>query len=156
MLTHAGGNMVSAVKAGVIRKFLDGDLPWTACRDSPSVAACIELAATQARELAEAGDRVAQYQLGRDDGYLDKDVAMLRRAAEGGFVLAQISMGFRLKKSEQWAEAGAVVQAKRRTGTPDRLVSTRTCPLQRTRGDPQPRAGLRTHTPRGPKRTRQW
>ena len=99
MLTHTGGNMVAAVKAGVIRKFLDGDLPWTACRDSPSVAACIELAATQARELAEAGDRVAQYQLGRDGGHLDKDEAMLRRAAEGGFVLAQISMGFRLKKA---------------------------------------------------------
>ena len=118
MLTHAGGNMVAAVKAGVIRKFLDGDLPWTACRDSPSVAACIELAATQARELAEAGDRVAQYQLGRDGGHLDKDEAMLRRAAEGGFVLAQISMGFRLKKSEQWAEAASWFRRSAEHGHP--------------------------------------
>ena len=33
---------------------------------------------------------------------------------------------------------GAVVRAKRRTGTPDRPVPTRTGPLQRMRGDPQP------------------
>ena len=116
MLSHAGGNMVSAVKAGVIRKFLDGDLPWTACGDSPSVAECIERAARQTRELAESGDRVAQYQLGRGDGHLDK--AMLRRAAEGGFVLAQMSMGFRLKKSEQWAEAASWFRRSAEQGHP--------------------------------------
>ena len=59
MLTHSDGNMVSAVKVEAIRKFLDGDLPWTACRDSPSVAACIEGAARQARELAEPPCRFA-------------------------------------------------------------------------------------------------
>ena len=78
-----GSNNISiAVKVEHLRRFLDGNLAWTACRDSPSVAACIERATTQTRELAEAGDRVAQYQLGRDDAHLDKDPAMLRRAAE--------------------------------------------------------------------------
>ena len=105
MLSGGDGNIVSAVKVEAIRIFLDGDSPWTACRDSPSVAECIERAARQTRELAEAGDGVAQYQLGRDGGYLDKDLAMLRRPAEVGFASAQSSMGFRLKEGEQWTEA---------------------------------------------------
>ena len=94
MHCQGSANMLIAVKVEHLRRFLSGDLPWTACRDSPSVAACIEQAATQARELAEAGDRVAQYQLGRDDGHLDKDVVMLRRGAQRGFASAQSSMGF--------------------------------------------------------------
>ena len=86
-------------------RVLNGDLAWTACRDYSSVAACIEQATRQARELAEAGDRVAQYQLGRDNGNLDKAPVMLLRAAEGGFASAQFSMGMRLKERKQWTEA---------------------------------------------------
>ena len=118
MLTHGAGNMESAVNVAVIRKFLDGDLPWTACRDHPSVAACIERATRQARELAEAGDRVAQYQLGRYSGHLDKDTAMLRRAAENGFVPAQNSLGFSLKDSERWADAARWFRRSARQGHP--------------------------------------
>ena len=118
MLTHGAGNMESAVNVAVIRKFLDGDLPWTACRDHPSVAACIEWATRQARELAEAGDRVAQYQLGRYSGHLDKDTAMLRRAAENGFVPAQNSLGFSLKDSERWADAARWFRRSARQGHP--------------------------------------
>ena len=105
MHCQGSDNMLIAVKVEHLRRFLAGDLAWTACRDYPSVAACIERATTQARELAETGDRVAQYQLGRDDGHLDKDAAMLRRAAEGGFASAQSSMGMRLKERKQWTEA---------------------------------------------------
>lgn len=98
-------NMVIAVKVEHLRRFLDGDLPWTACRAHSSVAVCIERTTRQTRELADSGDRVAQYQLGRDDGYLDKDVAMLRRAAEGGFAPAQASLGQWLRERKQWTEA---------------------------------------------------
>ena len=118
MLSDGDGNMVSAVKVDVIRRFLDGDLPWTACRDSPSVSECIEQATRQAEELAEAGDRVAQHQLGREGGHLHKDVAMLRRAAEGGFARAQASMGFRMKENEQWAEAARWFRRSAEQGDP--------------------------------------
>ncbi len=43
---------------------------------------------------------------------------MLRRAAEGGFALAQISMGFRLKKSEEWAEAARWFRRSAEQGHP--------------------------------------
>ena len=79
MHCQGSDNMAIAVKVELLRRFLDGDLAWTACKDLPSVAACIERATVQARELAASGDRVAQYQLGRDDGHLDKNPAMLRR-----------------------------------------------------------------------------
>ena len=117
---HSQGsdNMLSPVKVEHIHRFLNGDLPWTACRDYPSVLACIEQATTQARELAEAGDRIAQYQLGRDDGHLDKDVVMLRRAAESGFASAQFSMGMRLKEREQWAEAARWFRRSAEQGDP--------------------------------------
>ena len=105
MHSQGSDNMLSPVKVEHLRRFLSGDLAWTACRDYSSVAACIEQATRQARELAEAGDRVAQYQLGRDNGNLDKDPVMLLRAAEGGFASAQFSMGMRLKERKQWTEA---------------------------------------------------
>ena len=118
MLTHGDGHMEAAVNVAVIRKFLDGDLPWTACRDHPSVATCIERATRQARELAAAGDQIAQYQLGRAKGHLDRDLAMLRRAAEGGFAQAQNSLGFGLKESEQWAEAARWFRRSAEQGHP--------------------------------------
>ena len=105
MHCQGSDNMIIAVKGEHLRKFLDGDLAWTACRDHPSVAACIERATIQTRELAEAGDLVAQYQLGRDDGHLDKDMAMLRRAAEGGWASAQASLGRWLRERERWADS---------------------------------------------------
>ena len=105
MHCQGSANMIIAVKGEHLRRFLDGDLAWTACRDYPSVAVCVERATRQTRELADAGDRVAQYQLGRDDGHLDKDPSMLRRAAEGGFAPAQFSMGMLLKDRKQWTEA---------------------------------------------------
>ena len=122
MLTHGDGNMESAVNVGVIRKFLDGDLPWTACRDYPSVAACIERATRQTRELAEAGDRVAQYQLGRAKGHLDRNPAMLRRAAEGGFAQAQASLGRRLRKNKQWEDAALWYRRSAEQGLPSGKV----------------------------------
>ena len=70
------------------------------------------------QQLAQAGDRVAQYQLGHDGGHLDKDLAMLRRAAEGGFARAQASVGFRLKKSEEWAEAARWFRRSAEQGDP--------------------------------------
>ena len=118
MLTHGDGYMEAAVNVAVIRKFLDGDLPWTACRDHPSVANCIERATRQARELAAAGDQIAQYQLGRAAGHLDRDLVMLRRAAEGGFAQAQNSLGFSLKESKQWAEAARWFRRSAEQGHP--------------------------------------
>ena len=118
MHCQGSDNMIIAVKGEHLRKFLDGDLAWTACRDSPSVTACIERATTQTRELAEAGDRVAQYQLGLDDGYLDKNLAMLRRAAQGGFASAQVSLGLLLEENEQWAEAARWFKRSAEQGYP--------------------------------------
>ena len=105
MYCQGSSNLIIAAKVGHLRRFLDGDLPRTACRDFPSVQTCVERATIQARELAEAGDRVAQYQLGRDDGSLDKDLAMLRRAAEGGWASAQYTLGLWLSECKQGAEA---------------------------------------------------
>ena len=105
MHCQGSGNMSIAVKVEHLHRFLDGDLAWTACRDSPSMSDCIERATVQTRELAEAGDLVAQYQLGRHDGHLDKDVAMVRRAAEGGWASAQVTLGRWLRDRNQWTEA---------------------------------------------------
>ena len=118
MHCRGSDNISIAVKVEHLRRFLDGDLAWTACRDSPSVAACIERATTQTRELAEAGDRVAQYQLGLDDGYLDKNLAMLRRAAQGGFASAQVSLGLLLEENEQWVEAARWFKRSAEQGDP--------------------------------------
>ena len=118
MHCQGSDNMLIAVKLDHLHRFLDGDLPWTACKDHPSVAACIERATTQTRELAEAGDLVAQYQLGRDDGHLDKDVAMLRRAAEGGFAPAQVALGRWLRDRKQWTEAARWYRRSAAQGDP--------------------------------------
>ncbi len=118
MHCQGSDNMSVAVKVEHLRRFIDGDLPWTACRDHPSVAACVERATTQTRELAEGGDLVAQYQLGRDDGYLNKDVAMLRRAAEGGFAPAQAALGRWLRERKQWAESARWYQRSAEQGDP--------------------------------------
>ena len=122
MHCQGSDNVQIAVKVEHLRRFLDGDLAWTACRDYPSVAACIERATRQTRELAEAGDRVAQYQLGRDDGHLDKDMAMLRRAAEGGWASAQHSLGLWLKKRKQWEEAARWYRRSAEQGDPSAKV----------------------------------
>ena len=118
MHCQGGGNMVIAVRAEHLLRFLDGALPWTACRDHPSVAACIERATAQTRELAEAGDLVAQYQLGRHNGHLDKDPAMLRRAAEGGFAPAQETLGGWLRDRKQWAESARWYRRSAEQGSP--------------------------------------
>ena len=118
MHCQGSDNMSVAVRVEHLRRFLDGDLPWTACRGHPSVATCIERATRQVRELAAAGDQIAQYQLGRAAGHLDRDLAMLRRAAEGGFAQAQNSLGFSLKESEQWAEAARWFRRSAEQGHP--------------------------------------
>ena len=118
MHCQGSDNMIIAVKGEHLRKFLDGDLAWTACRDHPSVAACVERATRQTRELAEAGDRLAQYQLGRDDGHLDKDLAMLRRAAEGGWASAQDSLGRWLRERERWTESARWYRRSAEQGDP--------------------------------------
>ena len=118
MHCQGSGNMVTAVKVELLRRFLGGDLPWTACRDSASVEACIAQAATRTRELAEAGDRVAQYQLGRDDGHLDKDPDMLRRAAEGGFAPAQTALGRWFRDRKQWPESARWYRRSAEQGNP--------------------------------------
>ena len=118
MHCQGSDNMLIAVKREHLCRFLDGGLPWTACKESPSVRACIERATIQTRELAEAGDLVAQYQLGRDDGHLDKDLAMLRRAAEGGWASAQDSLGRWLRERERWAESARWYRRSAEQGDP--------------------------------------
>ena len=134
MHCQGNDNMAIAVKVEHLRRFLDGDLAWTACKDLPSVAACIERATVQARELADSGDRVAQYQLGRDDGHLDKDPAMLRRAAEGGFAPAQTALGRWLRERNQWAESARWYRRSADQGDPAAPVWTRVGVPPRTRG----------------------
>ena len=74
MLSHSNGNMVSAVKVEVIGRFVDGDLPWAACRDYLSVASCIEHATTQAPGAGRSGrpGRAVSARR-RDGGHLDED-----------------------------------------------------------------------------------
>ena len=118
MHCEGDANMSLSVKVEHLHWFLSGELPWTACSDHPSVPACIEQAIAQARELSQAGDRVAQYQFGDQHGYLDKDMAMLRRAAEGGFARAQYALGIWLRKREQWTEAARWYERGAEQGLP--------------------------------------
>ena len=76
----------------------------------------------QTRELAEAGDRVAQYQLGRDDDHLDKDPEMLRQAAQGGFVPAQHSWATYLRERKEWKEVAHWFGVAAASGDPSARV----------------------------------
>ena len=138
MHCQGGDNMSIAVKAEHLRRILDGDLPWTACSDHPSVPAYIERATVQARELAQTGNRVAQYQLGRDDGHLDKDVVMLRRAAEGGFAPTQHSLGIWLREREQRMEAARWYKRGAEQGDPASKVRL-SLSLYKAQGEPRDR-----------------
>lgn len=138
MHCRGGANMSIAVKVEHLHRFLNGELPWTACSDHPSVPVCIEQAIAQARTHGQAGDRVAQYQLGLQKGSLDKDVTMLRRAAEGGFAPAQYALGIWLRKREQWTEAARWHKRSAEQGHPAAKVELSLL-LYRAQGVPRDR-----------------
>ena len=93
MHCQGSDNISVSVEIGLLRRFLGGQLPWTGGWNYPSATACIDWAKRQARELAEAGDPVAQYQLGRYDGHLYKNPAAENRLvpATGGQVKCETS-----------------------------------------------------------------
>ena len=64
----AAGNMAAAVKLEHIHDFLEGKHQWTACRDYDSPNACLEAAIEATTQAAEAGDVLAQFQLGKESG----------------------------------------------------------------------------------------
>ena len=99
-------NLADATKLEHLQGFLSGDIPWTACRDHASTSACIDAAIKQTERIAEAGDAVAQYELGRK-GYLNPDGNMvwLAHSAEQGFTPAEVTSGFLANDAQNWREA---------------------------------------------------
>ena len=84
MLRTANENSVGGVREEVLKRFVDGDL-GVSC-GALELAACLDKATGQTKQLAEGGNLAAQYQLGREHRYIPgrADMAWLRRAAEGG------------------------------------------------------------------------
>ena len=119
MHCQGSDNMLIAVKGEHLHRFLDGDLPWTACRDHPSVAACMW---SGRRRRPESWPKRAIWWRSTSSVattvYLDKDVAMLRRAAEGGFAPAQAALGRWLRERKQWAESARWYQRSAEQGDP--------------------------------------
>ena len=89
---HSGsGNMAAAVKLEHVHDFLDGKLQWTACRVYPTPKRCLEAAMRETERLAEAGDVLAQVELG--DRYREREdwaraLPWCGRAAEQGNAFA--------------------------------------------------------------------
>ena len=79
---------------------------------------------------------MAQYRLGRAGGHFDRDIAMLHRAATGGLVRAQASMGFRMRENEQWVEAARWFRRSAEQGDP---MAQREFALRLYRGQGVPR-----------------
>ena len=100
----AAGNMADAVKLEHLHHFLEGKLQWTACRDYDSPKTCLEAAIEATTQAAEAGDLLAQFQLGKESG-LAGHIEWLTRAAEEGFADAQDQLGDHYRESEDWDRA---------------------------------------------------
>ena len=99
-------NMAYGIRLEHLQGFIGGDIPFTACRDHATASACIDAAVEQTERMAEDGNPIAQYELGRD-GYLNKDGDMdwLTRSAEQGFSAAERGLGFLAYEEERWQEA---------------------------------------------------
>ena len=93
MLRTASDNMVGAVKAEFLNRFVNGGL-GVSCR-ALSLEACLDKATAQTIRLAEGGSLAAQYQLGREYRYIpgEPDIGWLKRAAEGGHARAEVELG---------------------------------------------------------------
>ena len=97
-LIHSGtSNMAAAVKHVHLHDFLAGKLQWTACRDYATPKACLEAAMRDTEREAEAGDVLAQVELG--DRYRDRRdwaraLPWYRRAAEQGNGFAMYRIAF--------------------------------------------------------------
>ena len=100
----AAGNMAAAVRPEHVHDFLEGKLQWTACRDYASPDACLEAAIEATTRAAEAGDVLAQYQLGKESG-LPGHIEWLIRAGEQGFADAQDKLGDHYRDSKDWERA---------------------------------------------------
>ncbi len=87
----AAGNMADAVKLRHVHDFLDGKLQWTACQDYPTPKGCLEAAMHQTERMAEAGDVLAQVELGdryRKRKEWNRAIGWYRRAADQGNAFA--------------------------------------------------------------------
>ena len=154
MHCQGSDNMIIAVKGEHLRKFLDGDLAWTACRDHPSVAACVERATRQTSRAGRSGrpaGAVSARTRRRPPRQGPRHAAPGRggRMGVGAGLAGQVVEGTRTMD-----RVGPVVQAKRRTGGSAGPIWPRFGVLQGTRGATGPRAGLRAHASSSPERIR--
>ena len=97
----AAGNMADVVKLRHVHDFLDGKLQWTACRDHPSQKRCRKASIAATERAAEAGDVLAQFQLGAEKD-LPGHADWLTRAAERGFADAQDRLGDHYRERKDW------------------------------------------------------
>lgn len=97
LLHSSTSNMAAAVKHVHLHDFLAGKLQWTACQDYATPKACLEAAMRDTQREAEAGDVLAQVELG--DRYRDRQdwtqaLPWYRRAAEQGNGFAMYRIAF--------------------------------------------------------------
>ena len=95
-------NVAEGTRFDILQKLLNGET-GVIC-GSMTLKACLEAAAARTRQLAEAGDIAAQYQLGREYRYIlpgDPELRWLRRAAEGGHSGARTELGIALYFGER-------------------------------------------------------
>ena len=91
-VVHSGsGSTAAVVKLEHVHDFLDGKVQWTACRDYASPKGCLAAAMRATEHEAQAGDVLAQVELGdrhRKRGDWDRAIRWYRRAAEHGNAFA--------------------------------------------------------------------
>ena len=106
----AGGsrqtNMAYGIRLKYLRGFFLGSIKSTACGDFSSTGLCIDGAIEQTEQMAEDGDVIAQYHLGRR-GFLNvnEDMDWLTKSAEQGFSTAEFYLGYTAYNEEDWEEA---------------------------------------------------
>ena len=92
VLDAADENMASAVRLERVHDVLDRKVQRTACREYASLKTCLEAAVESTMRAANAGDVLAQFQLGWEVD-MPGHVEWLTRAAGKGFADAQARLG---------------------------------------------------------------
>ena len=99
-------NIAFGIKLEHLSRFLLGETASTACGDFSSTRRCMDAAMAQARRMAEDGNSIAQYQLGRKSNFNEHgDMNWLRRSAEQGFSPAEVTLGNMAYEAKDWEKA---------------------------------------------------
>ena len=118
MHCQGSDNMIIAVKGEHLRKFLDGDLAWTACRDHPSVAACIEQATRQPESWPKRATGWRSISSDATTATSTRTSPCYAGPREGGWASAQDSLGRWLRERERWAESARWYRRSAEQGDP--------------------------------------